>query len=70
MFDHVVCNRADMTAGAAGGHHHQISERGFSGEVYGDDVLRLHLIKAFEDKLQRLRGVTHLGNGWRHGIGA
>ena len=64
-----VGNRADMAVGAAGGHHHQVCNRGFSGEVEGDDVLRLHLIETVEDKLQRLRGVTHLGNGSRYGCG-
>ena len=33
-----------------------------------DDVLRLHLVETVEDKLQRLRGITHLGNGRRYGF--
>ena len=65
----VIGNRSDMPVGAAGGHYHAVSDRGFAGKIDGDDILGLHLIKALEDNVQGLRGVTHLRDRLRHGTG-
>ena len=65
LLEHVVRDRADMTVGAAGGHHHGVGDRGFAGEVDGDDVLGLHVVEAREDDAMGLLGVrSHLGDGF------
>src|SRR5260370_31097291 len=49
VFEHMIRDRADMAVRPAGGHNHEVRDRGFSGGYYGDGVLRLHNVEAAED---------------------
>ncbi len=65
VLDHVIGDRADMAVRPAGGHDHEVRNRGFAGKIDGDGVLGLHIVEAMEDQAKGLLGVrSHLGDGF------
>jgi hypothetical protein len=59
----MIRDRADMAVRPAGGHNHEVADRGFSTEIDGEGVLGLHVVEAVEDQSEDLLGVkTHSGD--------
>ena len=64
VLDEVLGNSADMALRPAAGHDHVIADRGFSGEIDDDAVLRFHIFKSREDGVERLLGSRVPGDGF------
>ena len=64
VLDEVFGNSTDMALRPAAGHDHVIADRGFSGELDDNAVLRFHIFKSREDGMERLLGGRVPGDGF------
>ena len=64
VLDDVLGDGRDVALGAAGGHHHEVRDRGFTGEIDADTVLGFHVFQTREDDAERLLGTRAPGDGF------
>jgi hypothetical protein len=63
VLDDPVGDGTDMALRPAGSYDHVVADRRFVSQVYGEGVLRLHIVEAGEDQTEDLLGVrTHSGD--------
>jgi len=66
VFEHMIRDRADMAVRPAGGHDHEVADRGFATEIDGEGVLGLHIVEASEDEAKGLLSIRALGDEFGH----
>ena len=61
LFTQMLCHRADLPVSQPRGDHHPIAEHCLTGEIHGDDVLGLVVLKAGHDHTLQTVQLRNLG---------